>query len=56
MASKFFIQKGDQILGPMSGPDVKTLAQSGKLMPKDLVRQGGSEKKVPAKRIKGLSF
>ena len=41
MASKYFIQKGDQTFGPMSGSDVKTLALSGKLMPKDLVWQEG---------------
>jgi len=39
MASKYFIQQGDQTFGTMSGSDVKNLALSGKLLPKDLVWQ-----------------
>jgi hypothetical protein len=56
MASKYFIQKDGQTLGPMSASDVKTLAQSGRLMPNDLVWQEGSEKKVRAEEVKGLTF
>ena len=56
MAAKIFIQKDGQTLGPMSPADLQKLAQSGKLLPEDLVWQQGSEKKVRAKQVKGLSF
>ena len=56
MAAKIFIQKGGQTLGPMSPADLQKLAQSGKLLPEDLVWQQGRENKVPAKQVKGLSF
>jgi len=56
MAIKIFIEKDGHTLGPMSAADLKALAESGKLMPDDLVWQEGSQAKVPAKQIKGLSF
>ena len=56
MAAKIFIQKDGQTLGPMSPADLQKLAQSGKLLPEDLVWQQGRENKVPAKQVKGLSF
>ena len=54
-ASNYFIQKGRQNYGPMPGPDVTTLAQSGKLMPNDLVWKEGSESKVRARLVKGTA-
>ena len=56
MASKFFIRKGGKTHGPLSSSDLMKLAQSGKLAPADLVWKEGSNTKVPAKRVKGLSF
>ena len=56
MASKYFIQKDGQTLGPISSSDLMTLAQSGKLALADLVWKEGSEKKVRANQVKGLSF
>ena len=56
MAVKIFIEKDGRTFGPMSAADLKALAESGKLMPDDLVWQEGSQTKVPAKQVKGLSF
>ena len=56
MASRFFIQKDGQTLGPMSSSDLMKLAQSGKLAPEDLVWKEGTEKKVRANQVKGLTF
>ena len=56
MAAKIFIQKGGQTWGPIAPSDLQKLAQSGKLLPDDLVWQQGSENKVRAKQVKGLSF
>ena len=56
MPSKFFIQKGGKTYGPVSSSDLMKLAQSGKLAPADLVWKEGNERKVPAERVKGLTF
>lgn len=56
MPSKYFIQKGGKTYGPVSSADLLKLAQSGKLAPADLVWKEGSQTKVPAQRVKGLSF
>lgn len=56
MASKYFIQKGGQTLGPMSASGLKKLAESGKLVPNDLVWKEGSKTKVRAEKVKGLSL
>lgn len=56
MVIKIFIEKDGRTLGPLSAADLKALADSGKLMPDDLVWQEGSQTKVPAKQVKGLLF
>lgn len=56
MALKFYIQVKGKVSGPLSGSDLMSLAQSGKLLPTDMVRQDGSDKWVQANRIRNLDF
>ena len=56
MSAKYFIQKDGQTAGPLSASDLKNLAQSGRLLPTDLVWKEGSERKVRGNQVKGLSF
>ena len=56
MALKFYIQVKGKVSGPLSGSDLMSLAQSGKLLPKNMVRQDGSDKLVQANRIRNLNF
>ena len=56
MALKFYIQVKGKVSGPLSGSELMSLAQSGKLLPTDMVRQDGSDKWVLASRIKELEF
>ena len=56
MALKFYIQIKGKVSGPLSGSDLMSLAQSGKLLPTDMVRQDGSDKWVQSNRIRNLAF
>jgi hypothetical protein len=56
MALKFYIQVKGKVSGPLSGSDLMSLAQSGKLLPTNMVRQDGSDKRVQANRIRNLNF
>ena len=56
MALKFYIQVKGKVSSPLSGSDLMSLAQSGKLLPTDMVRQDGSDKWVQANRIRNLDF
>ena len=56
MALKFYIQVKGKVSSPLSGSDLMSLAQSGKLLPTDMVRQDGSDKWVQANRIRNLAF
>ena len=56
MALKFYIQVKGKVSGPLIGSELMSLAQSGKLLPTDMVRQDGSDKWVLASRIKELEF
>ena len=56
MALKFYIQVKGKVSGPLIGSELKSLAQSGKLLPTDMVRQDGSDKWVQANRIRNLDF
>lgn len=56
MALKFYIQVKGKVSGPLSGSELMSLAQSGKLLPTDMVRQDGSDKWVQANRIRNLDF
>ena len=56
MALKFYIQVKGKVSGPLSGSELMSLAQIGKLLPTDMVRQDGSDKWVQANRIRNLEF
>jgi hypothetical protein len=56
MALKFYIQIKGKVSGPLSGSELMSLAQLGKLLPTDMVRQDGSDKWVQANRIRNLAF
>jgi len=56
MALKFYIQVKGKVSGPLSGSELMSLAQLGKLLPTDMVRQDGSDKWVQANRIRNLDF
>lgn len=56
MALKFYIQVKGKVSGPLSGNELMSLAQLGKLLPTDMVRQDGSDKWVQANRIRNLDF
>jgi len=56
MALKFYIQVKGKVSGPLSGSELMSLAQLGKLLPTDMVRQDGSDKWVQANRIRNLEF
>ena len=56
MAIKFYIQVKGKVSGPLSGSELMSLAQLGKLLPTDMVRQDGSDKWVQANRIRNLDF
>ena len=56
MALKFYIQVKGKVSGPLSGSELMSLAQMGKLLPTDMVRQDGSDKWVQANRIRNLDF
>ena len=50
----FFYTQNKQKRGPVSAAELKQLASSGKLQPSDQVMKEGSNKRVPAKSVKGL--
>ena len=52
--AQWHYQKNGEIHGPVSGKELKTLAESKQLDPSDLVRKVGTEKWAKAKRVKGL--
>ena len=56
MALKFYIQVKGKVSGPLSGSELMSLAQLGKLLPTDMVRQDGSDKWVQANRIRNTAF
>jgi hypothetical protein len=50
----FYTREGQEMLGPCTSRELKQLASSGQLLPTDSVREGGMEKAVTARRIRGL--
>ena len=52
--AQWHYQKNGEIHGPVSGKELKTLAESKQLDPSDLVRKVGTERWAKAKRVKGL--
>lgn len=56
MAIQYFCLIKNQELGPMSGPELATLARTGKLSATDMVRQENSDRWIPAGRFNNLKF
>lgn len=54
MASEWYLEHMGKEQGPFSPSQLKKLAQSGRLLPTDLVWRDGDSKRLPASRIKGL--
>jgi hypothetical protein len=54
MADQWFCAMGGQELGPLSAAQLKRLAADGQLQASDLVWKAGTQKRVPAKAVKGL--
>lgn len=54
MPVQWFIKKNDSWMGPRSTSALKALAESGDLLPDDLVRDGLEGKPVPARSVLGL--
>ena len=54
MATQWYIHKNDQIVGPLSGQQLRELAMATKLRPNDMVRNGEHGDFVEAARINNL--
>ncbi len=54
MSADWFCKIGERKVGPLSGPQLKTIVARGQLKPEHLVRRGSDGPWVPAGRIKGL--
>ncbi len=51
---EWFYAQGDKQQGPVSAGEIKSLADTGKLRPDDLVWREGMEDWIPARKVKGL--
>jgi len=57
MAQQWFYTKdGKSKIGPVTSTALQALAQSGQLLPTDMVWKEGMPKWVPAQKVKGLLF
>ncbi len=54
MASRWIVKRNGKEQGPFTSPQLKSLADSGQLRRKDLVRKHDSERFVPAEEVKRL--
>lgn len=54
MATEWHYSKSGERFGPFSASDLKALAQSGELLPSDLIWKDGMSEWTPAVRLKGL--
>jgi hypothetical protein len=54
MAAEWFYLKDDKQVGPVSGGQLKQLADSGRLQPVDLVWKQGMANRVAASKVQGL--
>jgi hypothetical protein len=54
MPNQWHCNRDGKLLGPFTDQQLKQLATSGMLVPTDLIRKAGTEKWVPASRVKGL--
>jgi len=52
---KFEIRRSDgRVQGPFSGTEIRAMAESGRIAPTDELRSQGSEKWVPASKVRGV--
>jgi hypothetical protein len=54
MSSRWYVVRAGEPHGPLSGGQLKRLAEAGQLKPADLVCKEGGDKWVPARSVKGL--
>lgn len=54
MASRWYVDQGEQPLGPLKTVELRQLAAEGKVAPQTLVRRGEDGKWVPAEKVAGL--
>ena len=54
MPTEWYYQSGGERCGPVSGGELKALAQSGQLLPTDLIWKEGKSDWRPASNVKGL--
>lgn len=54
MAKQWYYAKGSTTHGPLAGPELKQLADSGQLLPEDLVWKNGMANWTPAQTVRGL--
>jgi hypothetical protein len=52
--AEWYYQKGGEQFGAISGSELKSLAEAGRLLPTDLVRKAGKTEWRPAREVKGL--
>ena len=50
----FYVQRGDKTFGPIQSSQLKQLADSGRVTPSDMIRQGKDGKWYSASEVKGL--
>jgi WD40 repeat protein len=56
MSTRWYCDLSGVVYGPMTGHDLKRMAERGKLGPKDHVRKGEGGKWAPAVAVRGLVF
>lgn len=56
MASEWYVSRGGKERGPFSSQQIRDFAQQGRLLPSDLLRQGGTGPWAAAAKVKGLVF
>ena len=54
MATEWFVRRGEKTSGPFTSKQLKSLANSGRLKPEDLIRKGSEGKFSPITRVQGL--
>ena len=54
MASEWFYREGSQVVGPISGTDLRQLARSCQITPETLVRKGADGPWIGASKVVGL--
>ena len=52
--ARFYVQRGDKTFGPFESVQLKQLADSGRVIASDMIRQGEDGKWYSASEVKGL--